>query len=189
MTTPAVEPREALLSHRQILAIFGALMLGILLFALDQTIVSTAIRTIADDLQGLELQSWATTAFLITATITTPLYGKLSDIYGRKRLFLIAISLFIIGSLACTFSQSMFELAAFRALQGLGAGGLFSVALAIMGDIVSARERAKYQGYFVAVFATSSVLGPLVGGFFAGANQILGISGWRWVFLVNVPVG
>ena len=184
----AAAPREALLSQRQIYAIFGALMLGILLFALDQTIVATAIRTIADDLQGLSLQAWATTAFLITATITTPLYGKLSDLYGRKRLFLIAISLFILGSLLCTFSQSMFELAAFRALQGLGAGGLFSVALAIMGDIVSPRERAKYQGYFVAVFATSSVLGPLVGGFFAGQDTILGIAGWRWVFLVNVPI-
>ncbi len=189
MPEPVAEPREALLSQRQIFAIFGALMLGILLAALDQTIVATSIRTIADDLQGLSLQAWATTAYLITATISTPLYGKLSDIFGRRRLFLIAISIFIIGSLACSFAQSMYELAAFRAVQGLGAGGLFAMALAIIGDIVAPRERAKYQGYFVAVFATSSVLGPLAGGFLAGQAEILGVTGWRWVFLVNVPIG
>ena len=164
-------------------------MLGMFLAALDQTIVASAMRTIGDDLHGLSIQAWVTTAYLITATITTPLYGKLSDIYGRKPMFLIAISVFLIGSAASSFSTSMYMLAVFRALQGLGAGGLFSLALAIMGNIVPARQRAKYQGYFLAVFGTSSVIGPVVGGFFAGQSSILGIAGWRWVFLVNVPIG
>jgi len=177
------------LSHGQILAIFGGLMLGMFLAALDQTIVSTSIRTIADSLQGLSLQAWATTAYLITATISTPLYGKLSDLYGRKPFYLTAITVFLLGSLACTFSQSMYELAAFRAVQGLGAGGLMSLALAIIGDIVPPRERARYQGLFLAVFGTSSVLGPVIGGFLAGQAHILNIDGWRWVFLVNVPIG
>ncbi|ATL70193.1 MDR family MFS transporter [Nocardia terpenica] len=176
-------------SHRQILVIMSGLILGMLLAALDQTIVSTAIRTIADDLHGYSLQAWVTTAYLITATLATPLYGKLSDMYGRKPFYLAAISIFVIGSLACSFAQSMYELAAFRALQGLGAGGLMSLALTIMGDIVSPRERARYQGYFLAVFGTSSVIGPVLGGLFAGQASILGVSGWRWVFLVNVPVG
>ncbi len=176
-------------THRQILTILAGLMMGMFLAALDQTIVASAIRTIGDDLHGLSIQAWVTTAYLITATISTPLYGKLSDIYGRKPLFLIAITLFLIGSAASAFSTSMYMLAAFRAFQGLGAGGLFSMALAILGDIVAPRERARYQGYFLAVFGTSSVIGPVIGGFFAGTASILTISGWRWVFLVNVPIG
>ncbi|MHA4852252.1 MDR family MFS transporter [Rhodococcus sp. MSC1_016] len=176
-------------THRQILAVLSGLMLGMFLAALDQTIVATAIRTIADDLDGYSLQAWATTAYLVTATLATPLYGKLSDIYGRKPFFMFAITVFVIGSVLCTFSTSMYMLAAFRAVQGLGAGGLFSLALTIIGDIVSPRERAKYQGYFLAVFGTSSVLGPVLGGVFAGQDEFLGIDGWRWVFLVNVPVG
>jgi hypothetical protein len=182
-------PAFGQMTHRQILTIFVGLMLGMFLAALDQTIVTTAIRTIGDDLHGLSLQAWVTTAYLITATISTPLYGKLSDIYGRKPFFLLAISLFIIGSAACSFATSMYMLAAFRAFQGLGAGGLFSLALAIIADIVSPRERARYQGYFLAVFGTSSVIGPLVGGAFSGQPHLLFISGWRWVFLVNVPIG
>ncbi|MGH3833093.1 MAG: MDR family MFS transporter [Pseudonocardiaceae bacterium] len=184
----AAGPASGVFTHRQIMTIFSGLMLGIMLAALDQTIVSTAIRTIADDLHGLNLQAWATTAYLITATISTPLYGKLSDLYGRKPFFLAAISIFIGGSVLCTISQSMYELALFRAVQGMGAGGLMSLALAIIGDIVPPRERARYQGYILAVFATASVIGPLVGGAFAGAPAILGIAGWRWVFLVNVPI-
>ncbi len=177
------------LTHRQILTILSGLMMGMFLAALDQTIVSTAIRTIADDLHGLSQQAWATTAYLITSTIATPLYGKLSDLHGRKPYFLIAISVFVLGSAACSFATSMTELAWFRAFQGLGAGGLMSLALAIIGDIVPPRERARYQGYILAVFGTSSVLGPLIGGFLAGQSTLLGISGWRWVFLVNVPIG
>ncbi len=176
-------------THRQIVVILAGLMSGMFLAALDQTIVSTAIRTIADDLDGLSIQAWATTAYLITSTIVTPLYGKLSDIYGRRPFFIFAISVFVVGSLLSGAAQSMYQLAAARAFQGIGAGGLFALALTIIGDIVPPRERAKYQGYFLAVFGTSSVLGPVLGGLFAGANTILGITGWRWVFLINVPIG
>ncbi len=176
-------------THAQILTILSGLLLGMFLAALDQSIVGTAIRTIADDLNGLSIQAWVTTAYLITSTITTPIYGKLGDLYGRKKLFLFAITLFIVGSAACSFATSMYMLAGLRAMQGLGAGGLFTLVLAIIGDIVSPRERAKYTGYFMAVFATSSVLGPVAGGLFAGRDSILGITGWRWVFLVNVPIG
>lgn len=189
MAQAATTPAAPALTHRQIVTILIGLMSGMFLAALDQTIVATAIRTIADDLQGLDQQAWATTAYLITSTIVTPLYGKLSDIYGRKPFFVAAISIFIVGSLLCMLATSMLQLAAFRAVQGLGAGGLFSLALAILGDIVSPRERAKYQGYFLAVFGTSSVLGPVIGGFFAGQASILGVDGWRWVFGVNVPIG
>ncbi len=185
----APKPSSGPLSHRQIMTILSGLMLGMFLAALDQTIVSTSIRTIADDLHGLSQQAWATTAYLITSTIATPLYGKLSDLHGRKPYYLISISVFVLGSAACSFTTSMTELAWFRAFQGIGAGGLMSLALAIIGDIVPPRERARYQGYILAVFATSSVLGPLIGGLLAGANSIAGITGWRWVFLVNVPVG
>ena len=176
-------------THRQILTVLSGLMLGMFLAALDQTIVATALRTIADQLHGQTLQAWATTAYLITATISTPLYGKLSDIYGRKQLFLTAISLFLFGSALSGFAQSMYELAAFRAVQGLGAGGLFALALAIIADMVSPRERGRYMGYMVGTFGVASVLGPVAGGFFAGLNNFLGIEGWRWVFLVNLPVG
>jgi EmrB/QacA subfamily drug resistance transporter len=187
-TAPTAAPGVQL-THRQITVILVGLMSGMFLAALDQTIVTTAIRTIADDLDGLSLQAWATTAYLITSTIATPLYGKLSDIYGRRPFFLLAISVFVAGSMLSGLSQTMYQLAGYRAIQGIGAGGLFALALAIIGDMVPPRERAKYQGYFLAVFGTSSVLGPVVGGFFAGADSILGITGWRWVFLVNVPIG
>ncbi|MCL9666499.1 MFS transporter [Curtobacterium albidum] len=190
-TAPAAPTTSsnAVMNHRQILLVIYGLMAGMFLGALDQTIVGTAIRTIGDDLHGLDQQAWVTTAYLIASTITTPIYGKLSDIFGRRPLFLTAIGIFILGSLAASFSTSMLMLAGFRALQGLGAGGLMSLPLAIMGDMLAPRERAKYQGYFLAVFGISSVIGPLVGGLFAGASQILFVSGWRWVFLVNVPVG
>ncbi|HVI20214.1 MAG TPA: MDR family MFS transporter, partial [Gaiellales bacterium] len=176
-------------THRQIMTILVGLLLGMFLATLDQTVVSTAIRTIADDLHGYDLQAWATTAFLITSTISTPLYGKLSDMYGRRPFYLFAIAVFVIGSALCGTAQSMYELAAFRAFQGIGAGGLMSLALAIIADIVPPRERSKYQGYFMAVFGTSSVLGPVIGGFLAGQSSILGITGWRWIFYVNVPLG
>ncbi|MDY7084299.1 MAG: MDR family MFS transporter [Actinomycetota bacterium] len=190
-SNPAAPPAKASLefTHRQILTILGGLMMGMFLAALDQTIMATATRTIADDLNGFNIQAWATTAFLITSTISTPLYGKLSDIYGRRPFFLFAIGIFVVGSFLCGLSQNMYELAAFRAIQGIGAGGLMSLALAIIGDIVPPRERAKYQGYFLAVFGTASVLGPILGGFFAGADNILWVDGWRWVFYLNVPIG
>ena len=180
---------SGVMNHRQIMLVLAGLMSGMFLAALDQSIVGTAMRTIADDLDGLALQAWATTAYLITATISTPIYGKLGDIFGRRPLFMIAISIFVIGSVTSGFAQTMYELAAYRGLQGLGAGGLFSLALTIVADIVSPKERAKYQGYFLAVFGTSSVIGPLVGGLFAGIDSFLWIDGWRWVFLINLPIG
>ncbi|WP_329171989.1 MDR family MFS transporter [Streptomyces sp. NBC_01477] len=176
-------------THRQIMIILSGLLLGMFLAALDQTVVSTAIYKIGESLNGLTAQAWVTTAFLITSTIATPLYGKLSDQYGRKPFFLFAISVFIVGSALCMLSTSMYMLAGFRAFQGIGAGGLFSLAFAIIGDIIPPRERAKYQGYFMAVFGTSSVLGPVIGGALAGQDSLLGIDGWRWIFLVNVPIG
>ncbi|WP_439384779.1 MFS transporter [Amycolatopsis lexingtonensis] len=192
-TTEAVAQPEVgqppRLSHRQIVTILSGLMCGMFLAALDQTIVGTSIVKIANDLHGFDLQAWATTAYLITSTIVTPIYGKLSDIYGRKPFYLAAITIFVAGSLASTFSQSMYELAAFRAVQGLGAGGLMSLAMTILGDIVPPRERAKYQGYILAVFGLSTVLGPVLGGLFAGFDTLAGIDGWRWVFLINVPIG
>ena len=180
---------SGVMNHRQIMLVLAGLMSGMFLAALDQSIVGTAMRTIADDLDGLAIQAWATTAYLITATISTPIYGKLGDIFGRRPLFMIAISIFVIGSVTSGFAQTMYELAAYRGLQGLGAGGLFSLALTIVADIVSPKERAKYQGYFLAVFGTSSVIGPLVGGLFAGIDSFLWIDGWRWVFLINLPIG
>jgi EmrB/QacA subfamily drug resistance transporter len=177
------------LTHRQILVVLSGLLLGMFLAALDQTIVSTAMRTIADRLEGQTAQAWVTTAYLITSTITTPLYGKLSDIYGRRPFYLFAISVFLVGSVLCGTASSIYELAAYRAVQGVGAGGLMSLAFAIVGDLVPPRERGRYQAYFMAVFATSSVLGPVLGGAFAGAGTLLGVDGWRWIFLVNVPIG
>lgn len=177
------------MTHRQILLVLFGLMSGMFLAALDQNVVGAAMRTIADDLKGLELQAWVTTAYLITSTITTPLYGKLGDIFGRRKLFIIAISIFIVGSLLCGTAADMMQLAAWRAVQGIGAGGLFTLALTVLADIVPPRERARYQGMFLAVFGTSSVLGPVLGGAFAGSDQILFIDGWRWVFLINLPIG
>lgn len=180
---------SGVMTHRQIMLVLVGLMSGMFLSALDQSVVGAAMRTIADDLQGLELQAWATTAYLITSTVTTPIYGKLGDIFGRRRLFIVAITIFIIGSLLCGTAADMFQLAAWRAVQGIGAGGLFTLALTVLADIVPPRERARYQGMFLGVFATSSVLGPIIGGLFAGANEILWINGWRWVFLINLPIG
>lgn len=178
-----------LMTKRQITLVLVGLMIAMFLSSISQTVVGTSMRTIADDLQGLELQVWVVTAFLIVSTIVTPIYGKLSDIFGRRPLFLIAIVLFLIGSIACSFSQDMVQLALFRALQGLGAGGLMSLPMTIIADVLSPRERAKYQGYFLAVFGVSSILGPLIGGVLAGTDEILFLEGWRWVFLFNLPIG
>ncbi len=176
-------------NRRQINLIVLALMVGMFLAALDQMVVSTAIRTIGDDLHGLTLQAWVTTAYMIAATISTPLYGKLSDMYGRKPLYVIALSLFVLGSTLCTTATSMYELAAFRGLQGAGAGGLMALAIMILGDLLSPRERTKYQASFFAVWGMASVLGPVIGGFFAGSAEFAGLAGWRWIFLINVPLG
>ncbi|ANP51668.1 EmrB/QacA subfamily drug resistance transporter [Streptomyces griseochromogenes] len=178
----------ARLSHRQITTVMSGLVLSMFLGALDQTVVSSALRTIADDLHGLTAQAWVTTAYLITATIATPLYGKLSDIHGRRPVYLAAIALFTVGSLLCGCAGSIYELAAFRAVQGLGGGGLMSLAMTIAADVTTPRERGRYQGYFIAVFGGASIVGPLVGGAFAGRATLLGIDGWRWIFLINVPL-
>ncbi len=163
--------------------IFVALMLVLLLASLDQTIVSTALPTIVGDLGGISHLSWVVTAYLLAATIAGPLYGKLGDLYGRKLVLQVAIVLFLIGSALCGLSQSMAELIGFRTLQGLGAGGLIVVTFAVIGDVIPPRERGKYQGYFGAVFGFSTVVGPLLGGFFVDNLS------WRWIFYVNIPIG
>ena len=177
------------MTHKQIMLVLVGLMSGMFLSALDQSVVGAAMRTIADDLKGLELQAWVTTAYLITSTITTPIYGKLGDILGRRRLFIVAITIFIFGSLLCGTAADMFQLAAWRAVQGIGAGGLFTLAITVLADILPPRERARYQGMFLAVFGTSSVLGPIIGGLFAGIDSFAWVDGWRWVFLINLPIG
>jgi EmrB/QacA subfamily drug resistance transporter len=183
MTQTDVADDSGYLSHRQILVVMGGLMAGMFLAALDQSIVGTALPKITSELGGLDKLSWVVTAYLLTQTASTPLWGKISDLYGRKMIFQAAIITFLVGSLLSGLAQSIEQLIAFRAVQGLGGGGLFALALATMGDIVPPRERGRYGGYFGAVFGTSSVLGPVLGGFFADGP------GWRWIFFVNIPIG
>jgi EmrB/QacA subfamily drug resistance transporter len=170
-------------SKRELYTVFAGLMLALTLASLDQNIVSTALPHIVSDLGGLAHLSWVVTAFMVTSTISTPLYGKLSDMYGRKPLFFTAIIIFLIGSIVCGLAQTMFQLILFRAIQGLGAGGLITLAQTTVGDLIVPRERGKYQGIFGAVFAACSVAGPLLGGF------ITDYLSWRWIFYVNLPVG
>lgn len=175
--------------RRQVLAILSGLMLATFVASLDSTIVAAAMYRIGESLNGLTAQAWVTTAFLITSTISVPVYGKLSDTHGRKPLFLAAIAVFLAGSALCAFAASMPMLAAFRAVAGIGAGGILALTSAVLGDVVPPRERAKYGGYFVATYAVASVVGPVTGGALAGQSTLLGVDGWRWIFLINLPVG
>ena len=183
-STPAAPtPAPEGFTHRQILVIMSGLMLGLFLAALDQTIVATALPTIVGDFHRSNLLSWVITAYLLASTASTPLWGKAGDLYGRKRVFQLAIVVFLVASALCGASQNMFELIAFRGLQGIGGGGLLSLAFAIIGDVIPPRDRGRYQGYFGAVFGVSSVVGPLAGGFAVDSLT------WRAIFYVNLPLG
>src|SRR5436309_10243688 len=175
---PAVPARQ-----QRVGLVFAALLLVALLASLDQTIVSTALPTIVGDLGGIAHLSWVVTAYLLASTVVTPLYGKLGDMYGRKLVLQVAIVVFLIGSALCGIAQTMTELIAFRALQGLGGGGLMVTTVAVVGDLVAPRDRGRYQGLFGGVFGISTVIGPLIGGFFVDHLS------WRWIFYVNLPLG
>src|ERR1700733_1774723 len=184
MSAPdAPPPLKSSAGAQKLWLVFAGLMLALVLAALDQNIVATALPRIVSDLGGLAHLSWVVTAFLVASTMTTPLYGKLSDIFGRKPAFLVSITIFLAGSVLCGLSRTMTELIVFRAVQGLGAGGLITLSQTVVGDLVSPRERGRYQGLFAGVFAACSVVGPLLGGMITQALS------WRWIFYVNLPVG
>ena len=184
VAVPSVQEDPAIgLSHRQKLEILGAVLLGLLLGAIDQTVVSVALPTIVTELGGQNLLTWTVTIYLLASTITVPFYGKLSDLYGRRPLLMIGITLFLIGSALSGLSQNMTQLIIFRGIQGLGAGALFPISLAVIGDLFTPAERGKYQGLFGAVFGVSSIVGPLLGGFLT--EQV----SWHWIFFINLPIG
>jgi EmrB/QacA subfamily drug resistance transporter len=177
------EPAPVRFTHRETLVIIGGLMLGMFLAALDQTIVATALPRIASDLHGVEHLSWVVSAYLLSSTAATPIYGKLSDLYGRKIMLQIAIVIFLLTSVLCALAATMGQLIGFRALQGLGGGGLLAMAHATIADVIAPRERGRYQAYFASTFAVASVVGPVLGGVFADHLS------WRWVFWINLPLG
>ncbi|MFD7663809.1 oxytetracycline resistance efflux MFS transporter OtrB [Streptomyces sp. NPDC059788] len=176
-------------THRQILTAMSGLLLAVFLAALDQTVIATAMRTIADDLHGQTRQAWATTAYLIASVLAMPFYGKLSDMYGRKPMYLLSIAVFVAGSVLCATAGSMEELALYRGVQGLGGGGLMSLPTAVVADLAPVRERGRYFAFLQMAWVAASVAGPLAGGAFAEAGAVFGVDGWRWVFLLNVPLG
>ena len=182
-SVPDAADGHTYLSHRQILIVLSGLMAGMLLAALDQSIVGTALPRIVSEIGGLDQLSWVVTAYLLTSTAATPLWGKISDLYGRRPTFQAAIGAFLVGSVLSALSQNIIELVAFRAVQGIGGGGLMALAFAVIGDIIPPRERGRYQGYFGVVFGVSSVAGPLLGGWFTDGP------GWRWIFWINIPIG
>jgi len=171
------------MSARRLYVITAAMMLSLFLASIEATVVATAMPTIAAQLGGLDIYAWVFAIYMLAATTTTPLFGKLSDIYGRRRIFLISITAFMLGSVLCAQAQTMPQLILFRALQGLGAGGIQPLAFTIIGDIFSFEQRAKMQGLFSGVWGVSSLAGPLVGGF------LVDVVSWHWIFYLNVPFG
>ncbi len=171
------------LSRREIVSVLSGLMLAMFLASLDQTIVATSLSTMAQDLNGWALMSWVVSAYLVASTVTTPIYGRLSDLYGRRPILLVSIALFLLASVLCALSQTMIELIVARAIQGIGGGGLRSVSQAAVADVIPPRERGRYQGYFSSVMAVSNLLGPVLGGFFADYLS------WHWIFWINIPFG
>ncbi|MDY7105027.1 MAG: MDR family MFS transporter [Actinomycetota bacterium] len=174
---------EQSFTHREIMRILSGMLAGMFLAAMDQTIVATALPRILEDLGGIEQLSWVVTAYLLTATASTPLFGKISDLYGRRLLFQIALGSFLVGSLLCGLAQSMLQLVLARGVQGIGGGGLMAISFTILGDVLTPRQRGKYMGYFSGTFAFAGVAGPVIGGFLVDAID------WRWIFLVNLPIG
>src|SRR4030095_11049836 len=170
-------------NQKSIRAVFGALFLALWLAALDQTVVSTALPTMVGDLGGLSYLSWVVTAYLLTSTVAGPLYGKFGDLYVRTILLQVAIAVFLVGSALCGIAQNMVQLIVFRALEGVGGGGLIVITISVIGDLIPPRERGRYQGFFGAVFGVATIVGPLGGGFVV--DQL----SWRWIFYINLPTG